>query len=131
MKSRTVKAIVIAAAVVGMAGPVHAQLNSKMMNPDTPAKTQDQIERDKQLEQKYKDSLRAIPDAKNANDPWHIVRGSDADATPPPKPAVKHAKPKAAKPASANAAASPWPTPRQGPPPWPGTQSSTAWPAPR
>ncbi|WP_185974042.1 hypothetical protein, partial [Brevibacillus sp. LEMMJ03] len=102
------------------------------MNPDSGPKTQQQIEHDKQLEQKYKESLRSIPDAKASNDPWHIVRGSDADVTPPPKVAVKPSKPKAAKPSGAKAAAaSPWPTPRQSSPPWPGTPSSTAWPTPR
>lgn len=130
MKSRAAKAIFVAAAMVGMAGPVHAQLNSKMMNPDTPAKTQDQIERDKQAEQKYKDSLRSIPDAKTSNDPWHIVRGSEADETPPPKHVAKPPKPKPAKPGSTTAAASPWPAPRQNSAPWP-SPTQPQWPTPR
>lgn len=131
MKSRAAKAIILAAAMVGMAAPVHAQINSQMMNPDKPAKTQDQIERDKQTEQKYKDSLHSIPDAKNSNDPWHIVRGSDTDATPPPKVVAKPAKPKTAKRSSTTAAASPWPAPRQNPAPWPGSPSQPQWPTPR
>jgi len=132
MKSQAVKAVCIAAVTVFMAGPVHAQLNSKMANPESAPKTQQQIEREKEIEKRYKDSLRSIPDAKTNNDPWSSVRNTDADATPAHKPVVKPAKPKASKPAStAAAAASPWPSPRQNPPPWPGTQSPPPWPTPR
>jgi hypothetical protein len=131
MKSYAVKVVCAAAVTVFMVWPVHAQLNSKMASPDAPAKTQDQIEREKQLELKYKESLRSIPDAKTGNDPWSNVRNTEADVTPAPKPVAKPSRPKSAKRAATTAAASPWPAPRQSPPPWPGTQSPPPWPTPR
>jgi len=35
--------------------------------------------------QAYKESLKKIPDAKAANDPWGAVRSTDAAKTPPAK----------------------------------------------
>jgi len=129
MKSQAVKAVCIAAVTVALAGPARAQLNSKMANPDSAPKTQEQLEREKEVEKRYKDSLRSIPDAKTDNDPWRSMRNTDADVSPEPKPVAKPAKPKHPKPAATTATASPWPA-RQSPPPWPGTQSPPPWPTP-
>ncbi|MGN6310613.1 MAG: hypothetical protein ACTHNN_13785 [Xanthobacteraceae bacterium] len=63
--------------------------------PETPSKTPEQIEQDKQLQREYRDSLRKIPDAKTSNDPWGSVRSAETPASAP------RAKPKA-KPRSAS-----------------------------
>lgn len=63
--------------------------------PEVPSKTPEQVEKDKQLQREYRDSLRKIPDAKASNDPWGSVRSTETPATAP------RAKPKA-KPRSAS-----------------------------
>jgi hypothetical protein len=49
--------------------------------PDTPTKTQDEIDAEEVRDKAYKESLRKIPDAKVSSDPWGTVR------TDPPKTA--------------------------------------------
>lgn len=74
------------AMLVLFATPAFAQ-NVNLI-PELPSKTPEQIEQDKILQKAYRDSLRKIPDAKAANDPWGSVRSADAPAT------SSHAKPK-------------------------------------
>lgn len=75
--------------MVALAAPARAQLGGGSDGPhvnllaDQPSKSADEIEADKAREKAYKDSLRKIPDAKAANDPWGVVRGE----APKPAPA--------------------------------------------
>lgn len=135
MRSLALQGLCLAAAMAFVAAPAHAQLNSSMMNPDKPAKSQEETEREKQLEKQYKDSLREIPDAKGSDDPWHNVRSTEDKPAPAPAPkVVQHKpKPKPKTPAGATASAAPPPWPGQrSPPPWPGSQPAQApWPTQR
>jgi hypothetical protein len=45
------------------------------------AKTQEQIEKQKAIEEAYKATLRKIPDAKQSNDPWGGVREAETSKT--------------------------------------------------
>jgi hypothetical protein len=42
--------------------------------PDTPSKTQDQIDAEEARDKAYRESLKKIPDAKVSSDPWGTVR---------------------------------------------------------
>jgi hypothetical protein len=76
-----VKTFRIAAVMVLLAGPVHAQaLNIPNLIPDTPSKTPEQIEKEQAIERDYKEGLKKIPDGKASNDPWGNVRSADAPA---------------------------------------------------
>jgi len=77
------------AMLVLLTGPAFAQMPNVNLIPEVESKTPEQIERDQQLQRAYRDSLRKIPDAKAANDPWGTVRGAETPA------AASHAKPKA------------------------------------
>lgn len=61
---------------------------------DGPSKTAEEIEKAKEVERAYKDTMRKIPDAAVSNDPWGNVRN---DGQPKAKAAshAKTAKPKA------------------------------------
>jgi hypothetical protein len=61
-----------------LATPAYAQMPNVNLIPETPSKTQDQIDQEKVQEKAYRDSLRKIPDAKASSDPWGDVRSSDA-----------------------------------------------------
>jgi hypothetical protein len=60
------------------------------------AKSPEQIEKQKAIEEAYKATLKKIPDAKQSNDPWGGVRGTEA-----PKTTQAKAKPAAKKTGSA------------------------------
>jgi hypothetical protein len=67
-----------AAALIGLlATPAYAQMPNINIIPETPGKTQEQIEQEKAQEKAYKDSLHKIPDAKASSDPWGDVRSAD------------------------------------------------------
>jgi hypothetical protein len=72
------------------ATPALAQMPNMNLIPDLPSKTPEQIEQDKQLQKAYRDSLRKIPDAKAANDPWGSVRSADAPAAAPRAKPKRH-----------------------------------------
>ena len=63
-----------------------------------PAKTPEEIEKQKRIEDAYKATLQKIPDAKAQNDPWGGMRASDTA-----KPA--QAKPKTIPPKKTNSVA--------------------------
>jgi hypothetical protein len=84
----------MAAVLTVLAGPAFAQ-DSPHINlmADGPSKTDDEKAADAAREKAYKETLKKIPDAKVANDPWGGMR-----ADPPKQPAPKAAaakKPKA------------------------------------
>ena len=70
-----------------LAVPAHAQMGGGGDGPhvnllsELPSKTQEEKEQDAERDRKYKDSLRKIPDAKQASDPWGSVRSDAPKAT--------------------------------------------------
>lgn len=71
---KVLRASMLMAALVS--GPAFAQAPQFNMLADGPGKTPEQIERQKAIEKAYKDTLRKIPDAAGANDPWGGVRNT-------------------------------------------------------
>jgi len=79
----------IAAVFALLAGPAHAQMPNINIIPDAPSKTPDQIEAEEARDKAYKESLKKIPDAKPAADPWGNVRSDTPKASAPGKPKTK------------------------------------------
>jgi hypothetical protein len=88
----------VVAMVAVLAGPAIAQ-DAPHVNlaPQDVSKSPEEKAIDDEREKAYKESLRKIPDAKTASDPWGGVRSADA-----PKSAAKVAKPKTKTGSSAN-----------------------------
>jgi hypothetical protein len=89
--------VLLAALVAGpplSSAPAFAQDSSPHINllADGPGKTQEEIDKAKEVEKAYRDTLRKIPDAATSNDPWGGVRNEGG----PKARAAGH--PKAAKP---------------------------------
>jgi hypothetical protein len=58
--------------------------------PEMQSKSPEEKEADAIKEKAYRESLKKIPDAKGANDPWGTVRSTDAPkAASPAKPKTK------------------------------------------
>ena len=80
----------VAALLALFAGPAYGQAPSMNWIPEAKSKTPEEIERDNARDKAYRDSMRKIPDAKAANDPWGNVRGPDSRTTAAqPKPRAK------------------------------------------
>ena len=94
---RVVGARVFGARVVGAAamialltGPAFAQMPNINLIPEVVSKTQEEKDAEAARDKAYKESLRKIPDAKSASDPWGTVRTTDAPKTSAPaKPRTK------------------------------------------
>jgi hypothetical protein len=56
--------------------------------PPAPPKSRQEIEAERTADQRYKDSLKNIPD-KPAADPWGIARGADTPKVTAKKPSTK------------------------------------------
>jgi hypothetical protein len=89
-------------ALIGMAAlatPAHAQTSGDggphiNLLADQPSKTPDEIQAEQEQQRAYKDSLRKIPDAKAANDPWGVVRNDASKAAPAKTTSTPKAKAK-------------------------------------
>jgi hypothetical protein len=79
----------LAAALVLLAGPAFAQSPHINLLADQPSKTPEQIEQEEAQQKAYKESLKKIPDAKVAADPWGTVRTDAPKAVAPAKPKTK------------------------------------------
>ena len=80
------------AALAGLVtGPAYAQMPNINLMPEDPTKTMEQVEQEKARDKAYKDTLRAMPDAKASSDPWGGMRSD-----PPKQAASKQPAPKAA-----------------------------------
>ena len=80
----------MAAVFVVLAGPAYAQLPPINLLSDTPSKTPEEKEQEAAQQKAYKDSLRKIPDAKGASDPWGTVRSAEpAKSAAPARPRTK------------------------------------------
>jgi hypothetical protein len=68
-----------------LAGPAYAQEMPHInMMQDAPSKTDDEKAADAERDQRYKETLKKIPDAKASTDPWGSMR-SDPPKTAAPK----------------------------------------------
>jgi hypothetical protein len=78
--------IICATTVIAiLAGPAYAQSKPSTTLEDLmDAKPPEQIEKERAADRAYKESLKKIPDAKTASDPWGSARGVDS-----PKAAAK------------------------------------------
>ena len=65
--------------------PSHAQMPNINLLADQPGKSAEEKEADEAREKAYKETLKKIPDAKAASDPWGAVRTTET----PKAPAVK------------------------------------------
>ena len=75
----------VAAMIALWMGPAYAQMPQlNLLQDNTPAKTEEQKEKEQATDKAYKESLKKIPDAKGAGDPWGGVR-TDAAKAPPAK----------------------------------------------
>ena len=81
----------VAAMIALWTGPAFAQMPQlNLLQDNTPPKSEEQKEQEQATDKAYKESLKKIPDAKAANDPWGAVRSTDAAKAPPAKaPAAK------------------------------------------
>jgi hypothetical protein len=79
----------VAAVFALLTGPAYAQSPSINLLSELPSKTPDQIEQEAAQQKAYKDSLRKIPDAKAASDPWGNVRSTDTPKAPAPAKRTK------------------------------------------
>ena len=85
-------AVLLGAAVALLTGPAVAQMSTPNINlmPEMNSKSPEEKEADAIKEKAYRESLKKIPDAKGANDPWGTVRSTDAPkAASPAKPKTK------------------------------------------
>jgi len=81
-----------AALLALLTGPAYAQAPHLNLIPDAASKTPEEKEADEARDKAYKESLKKIPDAKTAADPWGNVRSD------PPKASVNAAPKTPAKP---------------------------------
>ncbi len=82
----------VAAVVMLLASPAFAQLPPlNLMQDNKPPKTQEEKDAEAARDKAYQDSLKKIPDAKPAADPWGNVR---TDTPKAPAKAAASAKPK-------------------------------------
>ena len=83
---RIFRTAMLAAGVIALAAPASAQAPNINLMPELHSKTPEEKEAEAAREKAYRESLKKIPDAKGASDPWGAVRAE------PAKPAA--AKPK-------------------------------------
>ena len=83
----------LAAVIALLAGPAYAQMPNINLMPEVKTLTPEEKEQEAAQQKAYRDSLKKIPDAKAANDPWGTVRSTDTPKTSPAKTTAP-AKPK-------------------------------------
>jgi hypothetical protein len=83
-----------------LSAPAVAQDDSPHINllADGPSKTAEEIEKAKEVERAYKDTIRKIPDAAVSNDPWGGVRNEGQPKATAKGKSASHTKNVAAKP---------------------------------
>jgi hypothetical protein len=82
----------IAAVMALLTAPAYAQMSTPNINliPELTSKTPEEKEQEAAQQKAYKESLKKIPDAKGASDPWGNVRSAETPKTPAPaKPRTK------------------------------------------
>jgi hypothetical protein len=97
------KLILAGAALVLLAGAAYAQTGFPMpsisLGKDKPPPTEEELERQKAIDNAYKSATKKIPDKQQAADPWGTVRPSQppAKSNPNPPQAKNNANPPQAK----------------------------------
>ena len=71
------KALGAAALIMLLAVPAYAQTPTVNLMPDVKTRTPEEKEQDAITDKAYRESLRKIPDAKAAADPWGAVRNAE------------------------------------------------------
>jgi len=80
-RERRMRVLSAVAVIMLLTGPAYAQMPAlNLLQDNSPAKTPEEKEAEATRDKAYKESLKKIPDAKVASDPWGNVR-----ATPAPK----------------------------------------------
>ncbi len=82
----------VAGLIMLLASPAFAQIPQMNLLQDKPGKTQEERDAEAVRDKAYQDSLKKIPDAKPAADPWGNVRSTDTPKAP--AKAAASAKPK-------------------------------------
>jgi hypothetical protein len=73
-----------------LTAPAYAQTPNINLMPEFQSKSPEEKEQDAIKEKAYRESLKKIPDAKTASDPWGTVRNNEAPkAAAPAKPKTK------------------------------------------
>jgi hypothetical protein len=78
---RTILCALCAAAIVGLAAPVHAQ-NINLIGAGTKLKTQDEVDAETTRNRDYQNTMKKLPDQSIKRDPWGNLRSNgtaDAD----------------------------------------------------
>ncbi len=83
------KVVRAAALLALLTAPAYGQAPSLNWIPEAKSRTPEEVEQDNARDKAYRDSLRKIPDAKAASDPWGTVRGADSRTAAQPKPKAK------------------------------------------
>lgn len=73
------KALRLAVLMLVFTGPALAQQNINIL-PEMRSKTPEEREQEALADKRYKESLRKIPNAAGASDPWGDVRAAEAPA---------------------------------------------------
>jgi hypothetical protein len=72
-----------AALIVLLAAPAYAQTPTVNLMPEVKSRTPEEKEQDAISDKAYRESLRKIPDAKAASDPWGAVRNTETPKAAP------------------------------------------------
>jgi hypothetical protein len=84
---------VSAVMMLALGAPAYAQSKetAPTMEQMMDSKTPDQVEKEREADKAYKESLKKIPDAKASSDPWGSARTADTAKTAPKPAATKKA----------------------------------------
>ncbi len=73
--------VVVVIALLGGPSCAHAQMPNMNLIPELASKSPEEKAADEVRDKAYRESLKKIPDAKAASDPWGVVRSADAPKT--------------------------------------------------
>jgi hypothetical protein len=76
---RTILCVLCAAAIVGLAAPVHAQNINLLGSGSLKPKTQDDVDAETARNRDYQNTIKKLPDQNAKRDPWGNLRNNTAD----------------------------------------------------
>ena len=77
---RTILCALCAAAIFGLAAPVHAQNINLLGGGSLKPKTQDDVDAETARNRDYQNTMKKLPDQNAKRDPWGSLRNNSADA---------------------------------------------------
>src|SRR5512136_720084 len=77
---RTILCALCAAAILGLAAPVHAQNINLLGGGSMKPKTQDDVDAEAARNRDYQNTIKKLPDQNAKRDPWGSMRNNSADA---------------------------------------------------